>query len=182
MPVATPIKGVNDLETLFPEVAKEWHPTKNGEFRPSDFKPGSKHVAWWKGSCGHEWQVAIYSRTKNGKSGCPICANLMVLVGYNDLATTNPSLADEWHPTKNGNLKPTDVIAGSMKYAWWKCKNGHEWRAIIRNRNQGYGCPECKTYTQTSFPEQCIYYYLKKVFPDAINRYRLIKISIGISI
>ena len=170
MPIATPIKGVNDLETLFPEIAKEWHPTKNGGFFPSDFKPGSKHIAWWKCSCGHEWSVAIYSRTKS-KSGCPICSNLMVLKGYNDLATTNPSLAAEWHPTKNGDLKPTDVTGGSMKYAWWKCKNGHEWRALIRNRNRGYGCPKCKSYTQTSFPEQCIFYYLKKVFPDAINRY-----------
>ena len=33
--------------------------------------------------------------------------------GVNDLATTHPKLAVEWHPTKNGELKPSDVSAGS---------------------------------------------------------------------
>lgn len=30
----------------------------------------------------------------------------------NDLATVNPELAKEWHFTKNGNLRPSDVTAG----------------------------------------------------------------------
>ena len=29
-----------------------------------------------------------------------------VFFGYNDLLTQNPELATEWHPTKNGELKP----------------------------------------------------------------------------
>ena len=40
--------------------------------------------------------------------------------GVNDLATKRPDLATEWHPTKNGDLKPTDVAAGSEKKAWWR--------------------------------------------------------------
>ena len=35
--------------------------------------------------------------------------------GKNDLKTINPQLADEWHPTKNGTLQPTDVVYGSGK-------------------------------------------------------------------
>ncbi|OLN24302.1 zinc-ribbon domain-containing protein [Desulfosporosinus metallidurans] len=44
--------------------------------------------------------------------------------GYNDLATTKPEIVQEWHPTKNGNLKPSDVVAGSERKVWWKCKKG----------------------------------------------------------
>ena len=55
----------------------------------------------------------IYDRS-NG-CNCPICSGHKVLVGYNDLASLNPELAKEWHPTKNGNLKPTQVTLLSEK-------------------------------------------------------------------
>lgn len=34
------------------------------------------------------------------------------------LATVNPKLAAEWHPTKNGDLSPDQVTAGSGKKVW----------------------------------------------------------------
>ena len=49
----------------------------------------------------------------------------------------------EWHPIKNGHLKPTDVTMGSGKKVWWLGKCGHEWEAFISNRNKGRGCPYC---------------------------------------
>lgn len=33
--------GVNDLATLYPEVAKEWHPTKNAPLTPREVRPKS---------------------------------------------------------------------------------------------------------------------------------------------
>lgn len=39
--------------------------------------------------------------------------------GFNDLATINPKLAAQWHPTKNGDLKPTQVTANSGYKVWW---------------------------------------------------------------
>lgn len=39
------------------------------------------------------------------KRGCPCCANHIAVKGKNDLATTHPQLAKEWHPTKN-TLRP----------------------------------------------------------------------------
>ena len=41
--------------------------------------------------------------------------------GENDLATVNPVLAKEWHPTKNENLNPEDITSGSSKEVWWLC-------------------------------------------------------------
>ena len=60
----------------------------------------------------------------------------------------SPLLLKEWHPTKNGALKPEDITAGSNKKAWWKCSKGddHEWEAIIGSRTSGRGCPYCANY------------------------------------
>jgi hypothetical protein len=66
-----------------------------------------------------------------------------ILIGYNDLATTNPKLASEWNYDKNDDLKPEDFTANSEKKVWWKCEKGHEWQATIASRNHGRGCPIC---------------------------------------
>ena len=66
-----------------------------------------------------------------------------LIVGQNDLATVNPDLAAEWHPTKNNCLLPTQVTAGSNRKVWWKGTCGHEWEAAIYSRAAGKGCPYC---------------------------------------
>lgn len=46
---------------------------------------------------------------------------------------------------KTEELKPCNLKIKSNKKVWWKCKNGHEWQAIISNRtNKNQGCPFCK--------------------------------------
>jgi len=65
------------------------------------------------------------------------------LPGYNDLQTVNPALSKEWNYDKNNGLAPSDVKPNSDRKVWWKCGNGHEWQAIIGNRNRGNGCPQC---------------------------------------
>ena len=65
------IKGENDLQTVNPMLANEWHHEKNNELTPFDVMPNSRKKVWWKCSKGHEWQAMIYSR--NNGSGCPIC-------------------------------------------------------------------------------------------------------------
>ena len=62
-------------------------------------------------------------------------------------------------------------MGGTQKKVWWLCNKGHEWEATVASRNYGIGCPTCKKELQTSFPEQAIFYYFKKIFPDTINRY-----------
>ena len=59
------------------------------------------------------------------------------------MQTINPALAEEWNYEKNTELTPEDVTANSNKKVWWKCSNGHEWQAVIYNRNKGNGCPVC---------------------------------------
>ena len=83
-------------------------------------------------------------------------------------------LMDEWDFESNSSIGifPDKVGSQSNTYAFWKCKYGHKWRAKINNRYYGRGCPECSKRLKTSFPEQAVYFYIKKKFPDAINSYK----------
>lgn len=165
------IIGMNDLATVNPELAKQWHPTKNGDLTPQDVTSCSNKKVWWICDKGHEWEAIIANRNIDG-NGCPYCSNQKILIGYNDLETINPELAKQWHPTKNGDLTAQDVAAGSGKKVWWMCEKGHEWEASISSRHcNGNGCPYCNKEKSTSFAEQAIYFYCNKV-TDAINRYK----------
>ena len=68
-----------------------------------------------------------------------------VLPGFNDLATRDPAVAAQWHPTLNGALGPQDVTLGSSRKVWWLCPDGHVWKAVISSRTgpQHCGCPVC---------------------------------------
>lgn len=60
------------------------------------------------------------------------------------LAVTHPTIAAEWHPTRNGDLTPEDVTFGSTRKVWWVGRCGHEWPATIGNRvGRRSGCPFC---------------------------------------
>ena len=135
--------GYNDLATVNPELLKEWNYDKNNKLGiyPNKVTAGSGIKVWWKCNKGHEWKTSISGRT--GGNGCPVCANQIILEGYNDLATVKPDLAKEWNYEKNGNLLPTKIGFGSAKKVWWKCDKGHEWQAVIRDRYSGKGCPVC---------------------------------------
>lgn len=137
-------KGYKDLAAEYPELATQWHPTKNGDLLPSQVKAGSKKKVWWLGECGHEWEAVVKARALHN-TGCPYCStrNRRVLVGVNDLATLKPELAAQWHPTKNGELTPSMVKLKSNKDAWWVCEKGHEWKTLISVRTEGSGCPYC---------------------------------------
>ena len=134
----------NSLLTLNPEMAKQWHPTKNGKLTPLDVGIGSAKKVWWKCPEGedHEWQAQIASRHLG--SGCPVCANKLI-VKSNSLATLNPEIAKQWHPTKNGKLTTLNISPGSHKKVWWKCEKGddHIYLMSLENKTKGYGCPIC---------------------------------------
>ncbi len=166
------LKGYNDLETKMPNMLMRWHPTKNNKLKPSDVLSKSKLKVWWLCPLGHEYVQSIDKRTDR-KQSCPYCSNHKVWQGLNDFATKHPEIAKEWHSVKNGDLKPSDVTYGSGKCVWWKCPIGHEYQAVVRDRGVGQtNCPVCNARNLTSFGEQAVLYYVKKVFPDALSRYK----------
>ncbi len=156
----TAIPGENDLASLFPAIAAQWHPTRNGGLTPEKLTPYSNKKAWWLCPLGHEYTAAVAARITD-RSGCPYCAGRKVLPGFNDLATLEPKVAAQWHPTLNGALTPEQVTTGSHKKVWWECPNGHIWKAVIYSRagpgSRKCGCPVCAGRIQ----------------PERTERYRL---------
>lgn len=134
-----------DFKSVYPDIAAQWHPRKNAQLKPEHYLPGSHVSVWWKCAEGHEWRTTIKSRV--GGNGCPVCANRIALEGVNDLASNYPTVAKEWHPTKNGNLTPAQVVAKSERRVWWRCERGHEWQAAIYSRVEGKRCPVCSGKT-----------------------------------
>ena len=162
-------QGYNDLSITNPELVSEWDFKKNNT-PICEYRPMSNKKVWWICDRGHSWEAAICKRV--GGEKCPICQGKRILIGFNDLATTQPSLIKEWDYEKNDEITPTEISKGSEKKVWWKCNRNHSWQATIYSRVSGVGCPRCAKEVQSSFPEKAIYFYIKKIFPDAISNYR----------
>lgn len=133
--------GFNDFATRYPELAKEWHPTKNGTLRPSDILIGTDKVWWQCKTCGGEWSALPKNRVQG--HGCPYCTGQKHRAGVSDFCTRYPQLAKEWHPTKNGTLKPSDILINTNQKVWWQCSKGHSWLSYPKVRTKGKGCPYC---------------------------------------
>ena len=161
------ISGVNDLQTLNPNLAKEWNYSLNGDLTPSNILPRSSLKVWWICEHGHEWQATVNNRTKG--RGCPFCSGRVAISGVNDLQTLNPNLAKEWDYSLNESLKPSQLLPSSNKKVWWKCERGHQWQATVNHRSSGEGCPICSSELRTSFPEYALLYYLRKYGIDALH-------------
>jgi hypothetical protein len=138
------LPGENDLASVFPHIAAQWHPTKNGPLTPTQVTPSSNRKVWWRCPLGHDYQAAIANRTVRD-AGCPYCSGRRVLAGFNDLATVAPKVAEQWHPTLNGSLTPQQVTACSHRQAWWQCPEGHIWKTVVYSRAgpMKSGCPVC---------------------------------------
>ena len=135
------ISGINDFLTLVPNLKHEWDYDKNN-IEPNTIGHASKLIVWWKCPKGHSYSASIGNRVKG--TNCPYCANKKILIGFNDLTTTNPELLKEWDYYKNGELTPQNVVAGSEKKVWWLCPNGHSYQAAISSRARAHtGCKYC---------------------------------------
>jgi len=107
------MKNKKSLLETHPNVAAQWHPTKNNGLTPSDVLPKSHKRAWWLCDKGHEWDAVICNRTKNKKStGCPYCSGKLPSPD-NNLKVKFPDIAKEFHPTKKakkyGGFVPKDM-------------------------------------------------------------------------
>ena len=106
------------------------------DWNPEEFTAGVNTKFRWCCSKGHQYDASPNSRS-NG-TGCPFCAGRKVLVGFNDLATTNPELAEQVV-----GADPRTITAGSGKRLTWACSHGHTWTAPPNGRRRGEGCPVC---------------------------------------
>ena len=153
------------LLVKFPQIASEWHPTKNGNLTPDQVTYGSNKKAWWLCSknSNHEYESVIWGRA-DGR-GCPFCrkenhSNAVRKGRFkesNSLKVKYPKISEQWHLTKNGDLKPESISYASNLSAWWQCKKfkAHEWEARIQTRTRNGDNPSCAfcNIFETKFPE-----------------------------
>ena len=135
------LPGFNDLLTVAPKLAQEWHFEKNGALRPDHVLAGSHKSVWWMCLSGHVWQSKIVNRLRG--AGCPYDAGKLIIAGETDFKTRYPNLCEEWDYKKNGKVNPETTACHSHKLYWWKCPEGHNYRATTSNRIRGNGCPYC---------------------------------------
>ncbi len=130
----------NSLAAKHPEIAKQWHPTKNGNLTPYDVMAGCNKKVWWKCPVAddHEWETTANKRTQGRK--CPFCSNKKACLD-NCFATHCPHLIQEW--SSKNEKTPYDYLSKSEKVVWWLGKCGHEWDASIADREKGCNCPFC---------------------------------------
>ena len=137
------VKRSDSLESEYPELAKQWHPSKNALLSAGDVTPHSGQRVWWLCSHGHDWKAVINSRTRG--HGCPYCAGQKPTADRN-FGTEYPELLSGWDWEKNGQQKPADYSPRSASKVWWKCEKGHSWQASIGNRTRRdvkNACPAC---------------------------------------
>jgi hypothetical protein len=123
------------------DLNKYWHPIKNGNLKPLDFKLLSNKKAWFQCpvAIDHVWHTNISKVTLS--NSCPYCCGRRICES-SSLASTHPELAKQLHPK---NIKKANELrAGCKSIVWWRCEFGHEWRASLCNRTvQNTNCPFC---------------------------------------
>jgi hypothetical protein len=129
-----------NLYALRPDLAKEWHPTRNGSLGPKDVTPGSRKKVWWLCEKGHWWLAPVRCRTRGMR--CSFCLSLQKH-GDQRMVDAKLELLKEWHPSRNMDLKANEVSVNQREKIWWICEQGHEWHATIRSRLRGKSCPVC---------------------------------------
>ena len=127
------LEGFNDLKTKFPDIAAEaygWDPTTITK------SSNKKHN--WKCNKGHIYSSKVSDRTGRG-DGCPFCSGQQLLAGFNDLKTKFPDIAEEAY-----RWDPSTVTPGRNQKKDWRCKEGHIYSSLVKNRAiGGHGCPVC---------------------------------------
>lgn len=132
---------VNSFAAINPQMIGEWDIEKNWPLTAWDVAAYDNRDYHWVCKRGHSFSGSPANRTKGTK--CPYCTGKLPIVGVNDFGTICSTVAAEWHPTKNENLLPEHYLPNSHQEVWWKCKEGHEWRASIESRTRGARCREC---------------------------------------
>ena len=127
------------------------------------YKGSNRKILFRCRKCGLEWS-AKPSHILNGH-GCPLCGGSIQkenITFLEQLSKINPT------------IQPLELYKNARTKILCRCGLcKHEWYATPDKLLHGNNCPLCDKRNKSSFPEQAIFYYLKKVFPDAVNRFCL---------
>lgn len=142
---------------------------------------GTRTSIWFKTPNGISYKrdygtvANLYKKNRT----LPHNATNVCITGFNDLKTTDPGLIEYWDFKQNDKnaIFPDKVTRNSGKLAYFKCFNCGKITEKPRyitsvSRNGHTFCNVCSRNFHTSYYEQIIYFYVKKIFPDVINGYK----------
>jgi hypothetical protein len=142
------LRGYNDMATTHPPLAREFDEVANFPLTSRDVFAGSPTRFWWKCPtvANHRFEATASNRSA-AHSGCPLCLGRLIVANVNDAESLYPHLAREFHPTKNGRFKLSELAANSPQLIWWICPSNHTYRKTVRKRTGGAGCHHCERKT-----------------------------------
>jgi hypothetical protein len=136
-----------------------WHPTKNGDIKPRDVTISSGKKCWFQCDiCNHSFDSVLNNVSGNiwcpyccvpskklcNKKDCINCFNKSI-ASYDGKTKNGKLKVDCWHPTKNGDIKPRDVMKGAHRKYWFQCDVcNHDFDSLLNNvSGQNRWCPYC---------------------------------------
>ena len=135
---------LNSFAAANPQLIDQWDIDKNLPLTAWDITAYDNRDYYWICKNGHSFSASPANRTKGTR--CPYCTGKLPVVGVNDFETICPEVAKEWHPTRNEQNLPKHYLANSHKEVWWRCQEGHEWRATVESRTRGAQCKVCSKH------------------------------------
>jgi len=166
--------ATTSLAAEVPDLARQWHPTLNGQRSASDVTPGSRRTAIWLCcECDHVWSARVSSRALGG-NGCPRCAGQVAEPGDpQTLAVAQPELYAELDllALDRLGLDPTTIHVRSQRRLPWRCRlrSEHRWTSSPAARMNGCGCRQCPSSTRSSAIERRLLDLVRSHHADAIG-------------
>jgi hypothetical protein len=136
------VKGENDLESQYPDLASEFDIEKNGTTPDMILSSHTNAEIWWKCNEGHEFQRSVWYRV-NQVNDCPVCNRSFIIKGVNDFQTAYPDVVKIWDYQKNGRGPDTISDIDTRKYSF-KCTLGHQYETQLSTAiNHNFECLVC---------------------------------------
>jgi hypothetical protein len=171
-----------------------WHPTKNGDTNPIDisYANGKKH--WFQcDECPHSFNSSISGITRDDGSWCPYCSvpcqkmcnetdcdfcYKKSFKSYIEKTKNNKLKVECWHPTKNGDTNPRDIMRCTPKKYWFQCDVClHSFNSEISSiTGREHWCPYCVVPSKKDCgKDDCDFCYEKsfKSYPEKTKNNKL---------
>ncbi len=151
--------SVKSLKEKLPHLVRFWDYNKNLT-KPENVSFKSKLKYWWNCDNGHSFSCPI-NKLSNGLS-CPVCEDSI----KDSIEKIYPEFCKRYWDYEKNLISPNSVSIKSTKKVWIKDNYGE---SHLTTPAENF-----KINNSTSFDEQAIYYYIKRLYPDAINRTQFI--------
>lgn len=141
---------------------------KNSKIQTDDLYKGYRSKMNFYCNLGHRWDELAGNALQG--YGCPYCSNKRVLIGFNDLWTTDPDIANLLTNAQDGYM----YTRGSEAKLDFTCKNcGFASKHIIYNATKyGVSCPKCSD--GISFANKFMFNMLEQLQVDFDCEYSII--------